>query len=75
MHASTFSPRDAGDFPLPFPERRTASPVPSDTARRCARRPLALPIWTRALDRDPDQGTAVGGHRPAIVVPIRMFAG
>ena len=39
------------------------------------RLPLALTIRTRALDGDADQRAPVGRHRPAIVVPIRMFPG
>jgi hypothetical protein len=38
-------------------------------------RPLALAIRTRVLDGDADQCAPVGCHRPAIVVPIGMFAG
>src|SRR5439155_19674608 len=37
--------------------------------------PLALTIWTRALDGDAGQRAPVSRHRPTIVVPIRMFPG
>ena len=36
---------------------------------------FALAIRPSPLDRDADQRALVGGHRPAIVVPIWMFAG
>ena len=50
----------------------TVSTRPGREDRRC---PLALAIWTGALDGDADQRARVGDHRPAIVLPIRMFAG
>src|SRR5438093_6883028 len=66
-------------LPRPHARRYQKSPffftVPSDAYRRCARRPLALMIWTRALDGDADQRAPVGRHRPVIIVPIRMFPG
>jgi hypothetical protein len=36
---------------------------------------LAVVIGASALDRDADQRAPVSHHRPAIIVPIRMFTG
>ena len=47
----------------------------SPRVHHCPAVPLALTIWTSALDRDADQRASVSRHRPAIIVPIRMFTG
>jgi hypothetical protein len=51
------------------------TPCSRDQGGKIGDCPLALAIRTGALDGDADQRAPVGGHRPAIVLPIRMFAG
>jgi len=74
-------PRSHNASPTSTPEVVTDARCAPQQAGSCLRVPhgpavpLALTIRTRSLNGDGGQRAPVGRHRPAIVVPIRMFPG